>query len=132
MTFGERMKQFFDQGASASKEFMAMAGEKVQNWGEKSYQASQDLLVKAGEKAQDLGERGVLLLEIKQLEDQAQKLLGTLGTDIYTAYAEQGRRSFSVDTPDLKNLLAEIDFFKKEIEKREKDLKSRSTPVLKD
>ncbi|MDR1176604.1 MAG: hypothetical protein LBK83_14165 [Treponema sp.] len=129
MTFGERMKEFLDQGTYVSKEFAARAGEKVQDWSEKGYQASKGFLAKAGEKAQDLGERGVLMLEIKQLEGQAQKLLGTLGTDIYTAYAERGETSFSMDSPDLNPILVEIDRIKKEIEKREQDLKNRGTPA---
>ena len=57
MSFSEKMKEMLDQGVAASKEFAA----------------------KAGAKAQDLGERGVLMLEIKQLENQTEKLIGRLG-----------------------------------------------------
>ncbi|MDR2303641.1 MAG: hypothetical protein LBE10_03535 [Treponema sp.] len=126
MTFSERMKELFDQGIYVSKEFAAKAGEKTQDWSEKGYQASKDFLAKAGAKAQDLGERGVLMLEIRQLEGQAQKLLGRLGNEIYTAFAEREETSFSMDSPDLNPILVEIDRIKKEIEKREQDLKNRS------
>ena len=50
MTFSERMRDLLEQGWTVSKE----------------------LAIKAGSKAQDLGERGILMLEIKQLEGQAQ------------------------------------------------------------
>ncbi|MDR1445824.1 MAG: hypothetical protein LBI90_02890 [Treponema sp.] len=129
MKFSERMKEFFDQGTTVSKEFAAKAGEKAQEWSEKSYQASKDFLTKAGEKAQDLGERGVLMLEIKQLEGQAQKLLGRLGAEIYAAFSEREERSLSMDSPDLNPILVEIDRVKKEIEKREQNLKNRGASV---
>ena len=59
MTFSERMKDLWDQGVAASKEFA----------------------IKAGAKAQDLGERGILMLEIKQLEGQAEKLIARIGNE---------------------------------------------------
>ena len=65
MAFSERMKELFDQGLAASKDFA----------------------LKAGGKAQELGERGVLMLEIKQLENQAQKLINRLGNEAYRAFA---------------------------------------------
>lgn len=125
MRFSERMKEFLDQGTYVSKEFAARAGEKAQEWSEKSYHASKDFLAKAGAKAQDLGERGVLMLEIKQLEGQAQKLLGRLGNEVYAAFTEREEKSFSMDSPDLNPILTEIDHIKKEIEKREQNLKNR-------
>jgi capsule polysaccharide export protein KpsE/RkpR len=123
------MRELLDQGAYVSKEFAAKAGEKAQDWSEKGYQVSKDFLSKAGAKAQDLGERGVLMLEIKQLEGQAQKLLGRLGNEVYTAFTERKETSFRADSPDLDPLLAELDRIKKEIEKREQELKNRGSSV---
>jgi len=57
MAFIDRMRELVEQGVTVSKDFA----------------------VKAGAKAQDLGERGVMMIEIRQLESQAQKHIGRLG-----------------------------------------------------
>jgi len=69
MTFSERMTEMFEKGMAASME----------------------LAMKAGAKAQSLGEKGVLLLEIKQCETKAQKLLTRLGNETYRILEEQGK-----------------------------------------
>jgi hypothetical protein len=114
MMFSERMK-----------DLISRAGEKAQDLGGKGYQASKDFVSKAGAKAQDLGEQGVLMLEIKQLEGQAQKLVGRLGAEAYNAFAERGAKTISIDTPVIKTLLAELASIRESIEKRETDLKNR-------
>ena len=103
MTFSERMKELLDQGWSASKEFA----------------------VKAGAKAQDLGERGILMLEIKQLEGQAQKLLTRLGNECYRAFAEHDQAAIDRDAPEFKAVLQEITAVKEAIEKKDTELKNR-------
>jgi predicted Fe-Mo cluster-binding NifX family protein len=103
MTFSERMKEIFDQGITVSK----------------------DLASKAGAKAQDLGERGVLMLEIKQLESQAGKLIARLGNEAYGAFVERGVKTLSAETSAVKEILAEIAKVKEEIEKRDSELKRR-------
>ncbi|GHV93036.1 hypothetical protein AGMMS50268_35390 [Spirochaetia bacterium] len=125
MAFSDRMKELLEQGVSVSRDLAARAGEKAQDWGEKGYHASKEFVAKAGAKAQDLGERGVLILEIKQLENQAQKLVGRLGTEVYHAFAEKGAKTVSVDTPAVKTLLGELASVREAIEKREEDLRSR-------
>jgi hypothetical protein len=125
MTFTERMKELLDQGVAASKDIATKAGGKAQEWGEKSYRASKDFISKAGAKAQDLGERGVLMLEIKQLEGRAQKLLARLGTEVYANLAEQGNETLSANDAAIKSLLADIVSVKESIEKRETELQSR-------
>jgi hypothetical protein len=105
MKFSERMKEMFDQGLTASKEFA----------------------VKAGAKAQDLGERGILMLEIKQLEGQAGKALSRLGNEVYSAFVEHDQESVSRDLPEIKTILGEIAAIKDAIEKKETDIKSRKT-----
>jgi hypothetical protein len=119
------MKELLEQGAQFSKEFAVKAGEKAQDFGEKSYRVSKDLMTKAGAKVQDLGERGVLLLEIKQLEAQAQKCLGRVGAEVYQALVEQGADSITADTPALKPILAEIASLREAIEKRDEELQKR-------
>ncbi|MDR1444654.1 MAG: hypothetical protein LBI94_07225 [Treponema sp.] len=107
MAFSDRMRDLLDQGAQASKEFLS----------------------KAGAKAQDLGERGVISLEIKQMEGQARKLLERLGNGVYRRFAEEGADSLSPSDPEIKNLLSELISLKGAIEKREGELESRRNPA---
>ena len=103
MTFSERMKGLLDQGMAASKDFAT----------------------KAGEKAQELGERGVLMLEIKQLEGQAQKLINRLGNETYRKFAEQGNDVISCDDIPIKGILAELALIRESIEKKEAELQNK-------
>jgi hypothetical protein len=102
------------------KDMASKAGEKAQDLGGKG----KDLVVKAGAKAQDMGERGVLLVEIKQLEAQVQKLLGRLGVETYLVLIEDGR-DVSVNTPKVKDTLAEINAAKDHIEQKKAELQTR-------
>ena len=103
MTFGERMKELLEQSAAATKEFA----------------------LKAGAKAQELGERGVLLVEIKQLEGQAQKLISRLGAEAYQAFSERGESTLSADGEEVKALLKEIAAAKEAIENKEAEMAQR-------
>jgi len=96
MTFSERMKDLLEQGWSASKEFA----------------------IKAGAKAQDLGERGILMLEIKQLENQAQKLLTRFGSEAYIAFTESDKSAVYRDAVEVRTILEEIAVVKDAIEKK--------------
>ncbi|MDR2111384.1 MAG: hypothetical protein LBP32_08775 [Spirochaetaceae bacterium] len=126
MTFSEKMRDLLDQSFQGSKELVTKAGEKAQDWGEKGFQASKSLMNKAGAKAQDLGEKGVLKLEIRQLEGQAQKLIGRLGSEAYQAFVDRKVKSVSVDTPAVKTILAELASIREAIEKRESELAKRN------
>ena len=103
MAFIDRMKELLDQGVTASKEFA----------------------VKAGAKAQDFGERGVMLVEIRQLENQAQKLIGRLGAEAYQSFTERGEQTISAEAAPIKALLTDIAAVRESIEKKEADLESR-------
>jgi hypothetical protein len=103
MTFGERMKELMEQGLAASKEFV----------------------IKAGAKAQDLGERGILMLEIKQLESQAQKLIARMGNDAYIAFTEKDQSVINREQAEFKNTLKDIAMIRDAIEKKEKELRER-------
>ena len=103
MAFIERMRELLDQGVTASKEFA----------------------VKASAKAQDLGERGVLMLEIRQLEGQAQKLVGRLGAEAYSTFQEKGAKTLSVEDAPVNTILSEIAVIRESIEKKEEELKKR-------
>ena len=99
------MKELLDQGVTASKEFA----------------------VKAGAKAQDLGERGVLMLEIRQLEGQAQKLIGRLGTEAYQTFADRDEDTLSRDSAPVRKLLSDIAAARESIEQKEAELKMRKS-----
>jgi len=103
MTFSERMKDVLEQGWAASKDFA----------------------VKAGEKAQDLGERGILMWDIKQLENQAQKLISRLGSEAYVAFTERDQSSIDRDAFAFRSILDELATISEQIDKKEYELKHR-------
>jgi hypothetical protein len=105
MTFSERMKELLDQGVAASKE----------------------LALKAGAKAQELGEKGILLLEIKQLEGQAQKFIGRLGNEAYKVFVERSQDTLDKNAPEVESLLAEIIKVREAIEQKEAELRDKRT-----
>ena len=105
MAFIDRMRELVDQGVTVSKDFA----------------------VKAGAKAQDLGERGVMMIEIKQLETQAQKLIGRLGAEVYNAFVERNEETVSVDSAPVKTILSEIAAAREAIERKEAELQNRKT-----
>ena len=103
MTFSERMKEILEQGLAVSKEFAT----------------------KAGEKAQDLGERGMLMWDIKQLENQAQKMLTRLGNEAYVAFSDKNQATIERDAVEFSTILDEIALIREQIEKKENELKNR-------
>jgi len=103
MTFSERMKELLEQGWAVSK----------------------DLAIKAGAKAQDLGERGILMWDIKQLENQAQKLLTRMGNEAYIAFNERDQAAIDREAVEFRTILDELAIIKEQIEKKEMELKMR-------
>jgi len=103
MTFSERMDKLLDQGKTASM----------------------GLAAKAGAKAQDLGERGVLAIEVKQLESKAQKLISRLGAEVYHVFMEQGEATLSKESEPVNKFLADISAIRDSIEKKEAEIKAR-------
>jgi hypothetical protein len=104
MTFSERMKTVFEQGLEASK----------------------DIAAKAGAKAQDLGEKGVLKVEILQLEAQAKKWVERLGAEACKAFIEQGQDSLSANDPVIKGIIGEINAVRDAIERKEAALSGKA------
>ena len=103
MTFGERMKEMLEQGWAASKDFA----------------------LKAGAKAQDLGEKGILMWDIKQLENQAQKQISRLGSEAFTAFTERDQETIDRGAIEFRTILEEITAIKDQIEKKENELKTK-------
>ena len=89
----------------------------------KGLDASRDLFDKAREKAQDLSEMGVLRFEIRQLENQAEKLFGQLGTKTYELLHERGEKSVSLSNGEIQPFITEIERVKQKIEEKEEELK---------
>lgn len=112
MEFSQRFREILEQGFQVSRELASKAGEKAQN---------------LGAKVQNLGEQGVLLLEIKQLEGQAQKLAARLGAEVYETLTERGVKTITASSPAVKALLAEISSVRTAIEQREKDLAEKKS-----
>jgi hypothetical protein len=92
---------------------------------EQGWIASKELATKAGEKAQDLSERGILMWDIKQLENQAQKLLSKLGNITYVAFVERDESSLERDNIEIRTILEEIGLVRDVIYKKETELKNR-------
>jgi hypothetical protein len=92
---------------------------------DQGWAASKDFAVKAGAKAQDLGERGLIMLEIKQLESQAQKLLTRMGNEAYIAFVERDQPAIERDAPEFKAILEQLAGVKDGIEKKEIELRNR-------
>ncbi|MCL1837324.1 MAG: hypothetical protein FWG46_07245 [Treponema sp.] len=102
-TFSEKMMDLLDQGVAASKEFA----------------------IKAGAKAQDIGERGILMVEIKQLENKAKKMLGQLGNEVYRAFVEHNQETLDRNAPEVQTIIKELSDVRDALEQKETELKTR-------
>jgi hypothetical protein len=84
---------------------------------------SKDLFSKARERAVELGDKGVLKFEILQLENQAEKLLSKLGSVTYQTLQESEDQVVSKQSPEVTELITEIDTVRKRIKEKEENLK---------
>jgi hypothetical protein len=101
MAFFERMKEIIDQGVENTKK----------------------VLNSAAEKAKELGEIGVLKYEISQLEKQVEKRFALLGGNVYSILVEKNKNTVTKSTPEIKELLDEINDIEKKIDEKEDSLK---------
>ena len=86
---------------------------------DKGLEGSRDVLGRARDKAQDLGERGVLRVEILQLENQAEKLVGKLGAVAYEILVVDGQDQLTKDAAGVRNLIDEINDVQVRIKEKE-------------
>lgn len=93
--------------------------DRMKNAMEKGLEGSRELLGKAKDRAQDLGERGVLRLEIMQLENQAEKLIGQLGTRTYEALVTEQRLQIDKQTEGIAELIKQIDEIHERVREKE-------------
>ena len=103
MSLNEKLKNLLDQGISASKDFAA----------------------KAESKTRELGEQGVILIDIKQLENRQGKLKNLLGEETYRALVERKEDSVDRYSPSVAAILDELDDLKEAIERKKAELKER-------
>lgn len=96
--------------------------QKIQTTLNQGLESSRDLFNKAKEKARDLGDKGILKFEITQLQNQAEKLMGKLGSKTYEVLVTEDHSTVSKKTPDIRELIQEIDDVRKRIEEKEKQL----------
>ncbi len=99
MTFAEKMQDMINKGLAASKE---LAG-------------------KAGAKAKELGAKGILRIEILQLNSRIEKLTAKLGVEVYAAFVEKGQTNVSKDSPAVAKILAEIEEQRAAVERKENE-----------
>lgn len=96
--------------------------DRVKSTIDKGVEGSRDLLGRARDKAQDLGERGVLRVEIVQLENQAERLVGKLGAVAYEAFIVDQKVELDSEDPHVKEVLDEINSVKSRITEKEGQL----------
>jgi hypothetical protein len=97
---------------------MAEFIDKMKDYFNKGVEVSKDALSKASEKAQDLGEKGVLKLEISQLENKAEKEFISLGKKVYELFIIDGQTSLSAADGQISGIIGEITRLKNEVAKR--------------
>ena len=97
--------------------------ERMQDTIGQGLKTSRDLFGKAKDKAKDLGEKGVIMLELKQLDNQAEKLLAKLGSAVYRILVVEEHNTVSRSTSEVKELLSDIAEVRKRIEDKEVQLK---------
>lgn len=93
--------------------------DRVKSTLDKGLEGSKELLGKARDGVQDLGERGVLRVEIVQLENQAEKLVGKLGTLTYEALIVEGKDSLGKDSEGVSELIDQINDVQARIKEKE-------------
>ncbi len=97
MSFKDRMEKIINQSLSVSR----------------------DVFDKAKTKAKDLGDKGLLKYEIMQLEREEEKKFSALGTKVYDLLVRNNKNTISKNTPEIKELLAELKDLEDRIEKKE-------------
>jgi hypothetical protein len=74
--------------------------------------------------AKDLGSKGVLKLEIMQLQARTERLLTRLGSEVYMALVDGNQATVSRDGPSIRDILKEIAGLHAENDLKEKEYHS--------
>lgn len=84
----------------------------------KGIAASKDILSKAADKAQELGRKGMVKVELMQLESQLEKALLKLGHLTYVRLVEEKAESLSASDEKALVFLKEIEAVKVKLDKK--------------
>ena len=87
---------------------------------DKGLDSSREVLGRARDTAQDLGERGVLRVEIMQLENQAEKLVGKLGAVAFETLVVEKQDQLTKDAGGVRELIEEINSVQTRIKEKER------------
>jgi len=87
---------------------------------DKGLDSSREVLGRARDTAQDLGERGVLRVEIMQLENQAEKLVGKLGAVAFETLVVEKQDQLTKDAGGVRELIEEINGVQTRIKEKER------------
>ena len=101
MDFKKRMDELIDKGIATSKEL----------WG------------KAKETARDLSQKGILTVEIGQLERQAHNELARLGAHVYDTLVAKKQPAVHPEELETRKLLDRIQELRSRIEEKEEELR---------
>jgi hypothetical protein len=98
----------------------------------------QGIISKGVAEAKDLGARGVLKIEIMQLEGRTENLVTRLGNEVYLALTGGSHATLSRDSPSIRDILTQIEGLRAEhglLEKKYDSIGGRreatATPVEK-
>ena len=98
---------------------------------DKSFDTSKEWFDKAKGTAQDLGERGVIRVEIMQLESRAEKLTAKLGARVYDLLVKEGRSLVERGSEGVGETIGEIEEIELRIAKKERameEIRRRERP----
>src|SRR5690606_34743173 len=95
---------------------------RVKSTVDKGLSASKDLFGKAGEAARELGEKGVLRIEVRELENRVKDLLQALGLAVFQQLDKEGKASVTAKNQEIAELIQQIKTAESEITLREQKL----------
>lgn len=91
---------------------------------DKGLSVSRDWLGKAGDAARDLGEKGVLRLEIRELEAKSKDLLLKLGTYTYEQLGREKKASITAKNQEVQAVLTELLSIEEQVQNREQKIEA--------
>jgi hypothetical protein len=103
MDFSEKLKEFMENSAEASREFLEKAADQAQVW----------------------GEMGRLKIEIIQLRTKAQSLTAKLGTEVYNLLVEKNEPMIGSSTPEIEPIIRELQNLDRLIDEKENLYRSK-------
>ena len=87
--------------------------------------SSRDVLKAAKAKTHELEEAAIIRLDLKRLEARTDRLVQDLGVKAYSVFVEEKRKSLSVKTPGVKEILQQLEGLQVLREEKESKLKQR-------